>query len=108
MNGQKLLSWSKEAAAVASEYSAYMIENNFFDHDNSYGTRLQEKGIHYLWAGENISQGYFNAYFVNDAYYNSQGHRDNLLSSHFTHVGMGYQRKVGSQTVVFGAQIFYS
>ncbi len=108
LNGQKILSWSKEAAAVASEYSAYMIENNFFNHDNSYGSRLKEKGIRYSWAGENISQGYINAYFVNDAYYNSAGHRENLLSSHFTHVGMGYRRKVGSQNVVFGAQIFYS
>jgi uncharacterized protein YkwD len=83
-----------------------MIENDFFDHDGSYAERLSQKGVFWRSAGENISQGYFNAFFVCDAYYNSSDHRTNILSTDFTHVGMGYCRRLTSVTV-FGAQIFY-
>ncbi|MBR7165498.1 MAG: CAP domain-containing protein [Clostridia bacterium] len=100
------LIWSKEAAEVAVEYSSYMLEMDFFDHDGSYGERLRQKGILWQYAGENISQGYFNSFFVTDAYYNSRDHRDNLLSPDFTHVGVGHCRKTDGATV-FGAQIFY-
>lgn len=100
------LTWSDGAGLVAKEYSAYMIEAGFFDHDNSFGERLKQKGIFWRYAGENISQGYINAYFVTDAYYNSPDHRVNILSPHYTHLGVGYHMRVGSS--VYGAQIFYS
>lgn len=105
-NGLSVLAWSDSAAAVATEYSAYMIENDFFNHDGSYADRLQQKGVLWTSAGENISQGYFNAFFVCDAYYNSSDHRANVLSSDFTHVGMGYCLREVPRSV-FGAQIFF-
>ncbi len=105
--GLPLLTWSDAAYQVATEYSEYMIRENIFGHDGSYGTRLQEKGITWRAAGENISQGYYNSFFVCDAYYNSQSHRDNLLSPTFTHVGMGYRLHSNLGTV-YGAQIFYT
>ncbi|MBR3836564.1 MAG: CAP domain-containing protein [Clostridia bacterium] len=105
-HGLAPLTWSGEAAQVAVEYSTYMLENDFFDHDGSYGDRLRQKGILWQYAGENISQGYFNSFFVTDAYYNSRDHRENLLSSNFSRVGIGHCRKADGSTV-FGAQIFY-
>jgi hypothetical protein len=100
------LKWSDLAAEVATEYSAYMIENNFFNHDGSYVKRLQNKGVNLKRAGENISRGYANTFFVCDAYYNSPSHRSNILDTLYTHVGMGYQRQSVPQ-IVYGAQIFY-
>lgn len=100
------LTWSDEAAAVALEYSETMVKEGFFHHDGSYANRLQQKGIFWKNAGENISQGYFNALFVCDAYYNSTSHRENILSANFTHVGMGYYLREDPKTV-FGAQIFF-
>ncbi|MBR2616544.1 MAG: CAP domain-containing protein [Clostridia bacterium] len=105
--GLSPLNWSDTAREVAEEYSAYMIEKDFFDHDGSYGDRLNKKGVFWSWAGENISVGYFNAFFVCDAYFNSAGHRENILSENFTHVGIGFVRREDPLSV-YGAQIFYS
>lgn len=104
-NGISPLLWSDAAAKVATDYSETMALNDFFDHDNSFGQRLKNEGVFWRSAGENISQGYYNLYFVCDAYYNSSGHRKNILQSAFTYVGMGYYQK--STGTVLGAQIFY-
>jgi uncharacterized protein YkwD len=107
-NGLAPLLWSDACSQVAVEYSSYMIESGFFGHDNSYLNRLKQKGISYQNAGENLSQGYFNAFFVSDAYYNSASHRANVLDPIFRYVGIGYVKRGGDATAVFGAQIFYS
>lgn len=105
-NGLSLLAWSDAAAKVARDYSKVMVESGVFDHDGSFCDRLIAEGIRWLNAGENISRGYYNLYFVCDAYYNSESHRENILSEKFTHAGMGYYQ-TALQKDVFGAQIFY-
>ncbi len=107
-HGLSPLIWSDKAAKIATDYSAYMIEKDFFGHDHKYGERLTAAGVSWRWSGENISQGYFNALFVCDAYYHSQGHRENILSSNFTHVGIGFSRRANDSPLVLGGQIFYS
>lgn len=104
-NGLSPLLWSDAAAKVARDYSATMADNNYLDHDGSFGHRLRNEGIFWRTAGENISRGYYNLFFVCDAYYNSDGHRKNILHSDFSHVGMGYYQLEGRD--VYGAQIFY-
>ena len=105
--GLSPLLWSPAAASVASEYCAYMETNAFFAHDHSYAQRLTEKGVTWSFSGENLSQGYFNAYFVSDAYYHSSSHRDNLLHEKYTHIGTAFERVETIQTV-YGSQVFYS
>lgn len=107
INGLSPLAWSDAAAKVATDYSAVMAALQLMEHDGSFGERLKKEGVLWRYAGENISQGYFNLYFVCDAYYNSLGHRENLLNDKFTHVGMGFCQTTLGQNV-FGAQIFYS
>jgi hypothetical protein len=102
------LLWSEICKQVGVEYCSHMIETGFFGHDNSYITRLQEKGVSYQNAGENLSCGYYNAFFVTDAYYNSQSHRANILDPVFRYVGIGYVKRGGESPLVFGAQIYYS
>lgn len=105
-NGLSALAWSDAAAKVATDYSKVMAEKEVLEHDGSFGDRLTSEGILWHYAGENISEGYFNLYFVCDAYYNSESHRENILNRQFTHVGMGYYQ-TALQKNVFGAQIFF-
>ena len=90
VNGLSPLSWSSKAAQVSRDYAKKMADENFFDHDGLYGNRLTAAGVVWRSCGENVSQGYTSAYFVCDAYYNCAPHRNNILNSSFTHVGMGY------------------
>ncbi len=107
IHGLNALSWSDAAAKVATDYSKVMADTEILDHDGSFGERLKTEGVFWRYAGENISQGYFNLYFVCDAYYNSVDHRENILHEGYTHVGMGYYQ-TALQKNVFGAQIYFS
>lgn len=110
INGLRPLSWSTEAAEVSRAYSQKMAEENFFDHDGLYANRLTSAGIVWRSCGENVSQGYTSAYFVCDAYYNCADHRNNILNSSFTHVGMGFALQTDGvyPISVLGTQTFYS
>ena len=57
---------------------------------NSWKTVLSARGISYSTAGENIASGYANPCAVVAGWMESEGHRDNILSSKFTHMGVGY------------------
>ena len=110
LNGLKPLSWCPKAAKVSLNYAEKMVRENFFDHDNLLEKRLNNAGLEWRFSGENVSQGYANAFFVCDAYYNCADHRINVLNPDFTHVGMGFVRKTdGTYPItVLGAQTFYS
>ncbi len=75
------------AAARAKE----LIEK--FDHTRPDGsscfTILPEFSISYSAAGENIAWGQRNVSSVMTAWYNSDGHRENMLNTSFGHVGFG-------------------
>lgn len=107
MNGLSTLVWSDAAAKVATDYSKVMAERENLDHDGSFVDRLKNEGVFWKAAvGENISRGYYNLYFICDAYYNSESHRENILHVKYTHVGMGYYQ-TALQKDVYGAQIYY-
>lgn len=110
INGLAPLQWSDRAALVSREYSQKMATENFFAHDNLYGNRLNAAGVVWRSCGENVSQGYTSSFFVCDAYYNCEDHRNNILNPTFTHVGMGYAMQTdGTYPVtVLGTQTFYS
>lgn len=48
------------------------------------------QGIGYNSAGENIAAGYSSSAEVMEGWMNSPGHKANILSSKFTHLGVGY------------------
>ena len=45
--------------------------------------------IQYSAAGENIAKGQNNAEAVMNSWMNSEGHRKNILSENYTHIGVG-------------------
>ena len=83
-----------ELSKVAREKSLDMQKNNYFSHTSpTYGSpfdMMKQFGISYKTAGENIAKGQRTPQEVVNAWMNSSGHRQNILSSNFTHIGVGY------------------
>lgn len=48
-------------------------------------TSLDEAGVSYMTAGENIAMGYNSADAVTTGWYNSEGHKQNMLNGEFGH-----------------------
>lgn len=92
-HGLKPLSWDNQAANAARKHSQDMLSRNYFDHVNPDGKdpfdRMEANGVQFRSAGENIAAGYYDAIDAHDGWVNSLGHRNNLLGSSYTHVGIG-------------------
>ena len=92
--GLPALKMDWELARVAEFKSKDMRDKNYFSHTSpTYGspfTMMKNFGITYKSAGENIAKGQRTAAEVVDAWMNSEGHRANILSKNFTHIGVGY------------------
>lgn len=82
----------KELVKIARLKSQDMIDKNYFDHNSpTYGdpfTMLKDFGIKYGYAGENLA-GNQTVDKAHEALMNSPGHRKNILSPNYTHVGIG-------------------
>ncbi|TFD95745.1 CAP-associated domain-containing protein [Jeotgalibacillus sp. R-1-5s-1] len=91
--GFKALKPHDKIAATARKHSADMAVNNYFAHNNLKGEtpfdRMRKDGIVYRVAGENLAKGYRNSIFAHEALMNSSGHRPNVLSDSYTHLGVG-------------------
>jgi len=92
--GLPALKYDWELARVAKHKSQDMKQHNYFSHTSpTYGspfTMMQNYGIQYKSAGENIAKGQTSAQQVVNAWMNSSGHRANILSKDYTHIGVGY------------------
>lgn len=110
-NGFSVLSWSSSAAVSARKHSQDMAQNKFFDHINLYGQtpgdRIREEGITFYHVGENIIAGYGTAILSNHAWFNSQGHRDTMLSRKFRSLGVGFYYDQNSQYKTYFTQNYY-
>ena len=93
-NGLSPLAHYWELSRVARYKSQDMKDNRYFSHTSPvYGSpskMIRDFGISYRAAGENIAYGYATAQKVVDAWMNSSGHRANILSPNYTHIGVGY------------------
>ncbi|MGE6376326.1 CAP domain-containing protein [Peribacillus muralis] len=92
--GLSALKIDTELSKVARIKSQDMKDNNYFDHNSpTYGSpfdMMKKFGISYSSAGENIAQGQQTPEEVVQGWMNSQGHRENIMNSSFTHIGVGY------------------
>ncbi|SES96897.1 uncharacterized protein, YkwD family [Salinibacillus kushneri] len=79
---------------VARKKSANMQAKGYFSHTSpTYGSSfdmMRDFGIDYQTAGENIAKGQQSPEQVVESWMNSEGHRKNILSEKFTHIGVGY------------------
>lgn len=105
--GLRPLTVNPELTRVARYKSEDMESNNYFSHQSpNYGSpfdMLRNFGVSFTAAGENIAKGQTTAQSVMDAWMNSTGHRENILSTTFTQIGVGY---ANNQGVPYWTQIF--
>ena len=93
-NGLAPLTIDANLSVKARIKASDMKVNQYFDHTSpTYGspfTMMNNLGIDYRSAGENIARGYRSAQAVVSAWMNSPSHRANILSSRYTTMGIGY------------------
>jgi len=85
-----------------------MAKNRYFSHTSpTYGSAfdmMQNAGISYRTAGENIARGQKTAEAVMNGWMNSSGHRANILGSGYNRIGVGCAK--GSDGTPYWVQIF--
>lgn len=81
---------------------------SLFSHTRPDGSRcftaLDECGVSYRGAGENIAMGQNDAAEVMNDWMNSQGHRENILNPSFTKIGVGIHK--GADGRYYWTQMF--
>lgn len=110
-NQEQVLSWSSSAALSARKHSLDMAENNYFNHNTPLGRkpsdRMRAEGIYYSTCGENIIAGYGTAILSSHAWFNSSGHRNNMLNPKFRYLGIGFTYRAESTYQTYITQDYY-
>ena len=116
-NGMRVLyglapmKWDETAAECAREHSQEMARYNYFGHNNIAGLRpaqrLENAGIDWRECAENINGGYADVFSAADGWFNSSGHRNNLLGK-YKNIGIGFGYYADSEFRVYGTQDFFN
>ena len=106
--GLQALKADWEISRVARYKSQDMINKKYFSHTSPrYGSpfkMLETFGIRFSSAGENIAYGQQTPAAVMKSWMNSSGHRANILSPSYTHIGVGLAKS--SSGVCYWTQMF--
>jgi len=102
-NGLTELRFDATLNLAAMAKAQDMVENNYFAHTSPEGTSpwhwFKALGYEYAYAGENLAQGFNDAYELQQSLMQSPTHRANLLSPFYSQVGLAVV-KVGKTNVV--------
>lgn len=97
-----------QLSRVARYKSEDMANKGYFSHTSpTYGSPfkiMEDFGIKFTAAGENIAMGQQTARDVMNAWMNSPGHRNNILSPSFTKIGVGLAK--GPNGRLYWTQMF--
>ncbi len=97
-----------QLSRVARYKSADMRDRGYFSHTSpTYGSpfdMMKSFNISYRTAGENIAAGQTTAAQVVQEWMASPGHRKNILSANYTHIGVGYAK--GGSYGTYWTQMF--
>ncbi len=95
------LSAQSQLTAAARVHSNDMACNDFISHTGSDGSspadRVTAQGYSYSWVGENIFAGSSSPQTAFKWWMNSEPHRNNILHSNYTEIGIGYSYLAGSR-----------
>ncbi|REB07477.1 sporulation protein [Sporosarcina sp. BI001-red] len=95
--GLKPLQMDEKLMQTARAKSADMASKNYFSHTSpTYGSpfdQMKANGITYRAAAENIAMGQRSAEEVVKGWMASPGHRENILTPGYTHIGIGYDAR---------------
>jgi len=107
-HGLTKLTKNWQLARVARYKSQDMASKNYFSHTSpTYGspfTMMQNFGISFSAAGENIAMGQQTPQAVMNAWMNSAGHKANILSAVYSQIGVGMAKN--SKGVLYWTQDF--
>lgn len=108
-SGLQPLTQDWQASRVARYKSEDMIKKNYFSHTSpTYGSpfkMMESYGLKFSAAGENIAYGQRSAQEVMNTWMNSAGHKANILSKTYTHIGVGVAKK--SNGTLYFTQLFF-
>lgn len=89
--GLPSLTMNNELAQAAAGKASDMISKNYWAHVAPDGTTpwvfIRGAGYEYIHAGENLARGFSTSGDVVNAWMESPGHRDNMLSSSYSDIG---------------------
>lgn len=104
-HGLSKLSTNLSLTSASNKRSSELVK--LFEHERPNGknifTVLDEYGVRYTTAGENIAYGQATPEDVVDGWMNSQGHRENILNGDFNKMGVGVYHYDG---VIYWTQLF--
>ncbi len=110
INGLEKLAYDSSVARVAKAHSTDMAAKNYFSHTNleglGPGERIENAGISWFVCAENIDAGYITAFDMSDGWYNSEGHRSNILYERLNKIGVGICYNSNSDYIYYGTQNF--
>ncbi len=90
--GKESLSRNEKLNTSAMRKAVDMKEGNYFDHVSPDGLEpwffIKETGYNYKTVGENLAEGFFSTEDVHNAWMESPGHRENILSENFEEMGV--------------------
>ncbi|CAG9619841.1 CAP domain-containing protein [Sutcliffiella rhizosphaerae] len=96
--------WDQDVAEVAFFHSKDMRDSDYFSHTSptrgSLTDRLMEGDVPFRLAGENIAAKYVDGIAATEGWLNSEGHRNTLLNSQFTHLGVGVSENYYTQNFI--------
>ncbi len=112
INGVAPLEYCNDVAKVAEGHSTDMATRNYFSHDTPEGERisdrLNEAGIDWYACGENIAAGVYDPYALANGWYNSEGHRNNILNKRYLYLGVGFAYNEKANYKYYSTQNFYT
>lgn len=92
-HGLAPLKLANDLSYVARVKSRDMNDKKYFDHESpTYGSpfkMMNDFGLKFSTAGENIAAGYVDAAEVMEGWMNSPGHRANILTPEYEEIGIG-------------------
>lgn len=91
--GLDRLTLNASLSLAAQNKANDMARNAYFGHVSpsglSYANFITTSGYTYMYSGENLAFQYTNASALMKAWLKSSGHRANILSEHYTDIGVG-------------------
>lgn len=100
------LRMNDELSQAAQMKAQDMFAKNYWAHNSPEGTTpwvwVKGSGYEYLYAGENLARGFTNSDDVVQAWMDSPGHRENLMSSNYEDIGFSVQdgNLTGDETIL--------
>lgn len=92
VSGVSELTWSGTLENAAKLKAEDMLKNGYFAHTSPSGVTpwywLSEVDYNFIYAGENLAIDFTESVNVEKAWINSPKHKENILNSHFTEIGI--------------------